>query len=82
MAKDWPGSRYYAEAHIAAYYGTRQWVHAVRRWIADAPNLPFVRQDLLRKRLDSVLAGDRPLDSTLWRFINFYRWLQIRNVAL
>jgi asparagine synthase (glutamine-hydrolysing) len=55
---------------------------AVRRWIADAPHLPFVRQDVLRQRFAAVLDGERPLDGTLWRFINFYRWLQIRNVSI
>jgi asparagine synthase (glutamine-hydrolysing) len=53
----------------------------VRGWIADAPRLPFVRQDWLQARFDAVLAGRRPLDTTLWRFINFYRWFQIRNLA-
>ena len=54
----------------------------VRGWIADAPRLPFVRQEVLAKRFDAVLDGRRPLDGTLWRFINFYRWFQIRNVSL
>jgi asparagine synthase (glutamine-hydrolysing) len=54
----------------------------VRRWIADAPDLPFVRQDVLQKRFEAVLNGERRLDGTLWRFINFYRWFQLRNVNL
>lgn len=54
----------------------------VRHWIADAPDLPFVRQDVLQKRFAAVLSGERPLDGMLWRFINFYRWLQLRNVSL
>jgi asparagine synthase (glutamine-hydrolysing) len=54
----------------------------IRQWLADAPRLPFVRQDVLQKRFEAVLAGERPLDKTLWRFINFYRWFQIRNVSL
>ena len=54
----------------------------VRGWIADAPRLPFVRQDWLQARFDAELSGERPLDTTLWRFINFYRWFQIRNVAV
>ena len=54
----------------------------VRLWIAEAPRLPFVRQEWLKSRFEAVLAGDRPLDGTLWRFINFYRWYQIRNLTL
>lgn len=54
----------------------------IRKWLADAPALPFVKQDVLQKRFDAVLSGERPLDGTIWRFINFYRWFQIRNVSL
>ena len=54
----------------------------IRRWLADAPHLAFVRDDVLRTRFEAVLSGARPLDGTLWRFINFYRWFQIRNVSL
>jgi asparagine synthase (glutamine-hydrolysing) len=54
----------------------------IRQWLADAPRLPFVKQDVLQKRFEEVLAGERPMDGTLWRFINFYRWFQIRNVSL
>jgi hypothetical protein len=35
MNKDWPGRPLYAEAHMAAYFATRQWVRAVRSWVAD-----------------------------------------------
>ena len=54
----------------------------VRRWIADAPDLPFVKRDVLAARFEPVLEGRRPLDGTLWRFINFYRWFRIRNISL
>ena len=35
MNKDWPGRPRYAEAYIAAYFATRQWVDIVRRGIND-----------------------------------------------
>jgi asparagine synthase (glutamine-hydrolysing) len=54
----------------------------LRGWIADAPQLPFVKQDVLQAQFEAMLSGRRPLDGTLWRFINFYRWFQIRNIAL
>ncbi len=34
-AKDWPGRPLYAEAHLAAYFATRQWVQALRAHVAD-----------------------------------------------
>ncbi len=58
MAKDWPGSRYYAEAHIAAYYGTRQWVQAVRSWIADEAFWQRVRSFGVSGSLADQLAHD------------------------
>lgn len=33
--KDWPGRPLNAEAQMAAYFGTRQWVRALRTWVAD-----------------------------------------------
>ncbi len=35
MAKDWPGRPMYAEAHIASYFAARQWVQALRAYVAD-----------------------------------------------
>jgi asparagine synthase (glutamine-hydrolysing) len=54
----------------------------IRRWIADAPDLPFVKRNVLQRRFDAALNGEQRLDGTLWRFINFYRWFQIRNISL
>ncbi|MCU0307474.1 MAG: hypothetical protein MUE51_06830 [Thermoleophilia bacterium] len=34
-AKDWPGRPLYTEAHLAAYFATRQWVRAVRAHLGD-----------------------------------------------
>lgn len=34
-AKDWPGRPFYAEAHMASYFATRQWVRAVRAHVGD-----------------------------------------------
>ncbi len=35
MAKDWPGRPLYTESATAAYFATRQWIRAVRSWVAD-----------------------------------------------
>lgn len=58
MAKDWPGAPLYAEAHMAAYYGTRQWVQAVRRWVDDEAFWGRVRDFGVSGRLSDDLAHD------------------------
>ncbi len=35
MAKDWHGRPLYLQSAIAAYFATRQWLRAVRSWVAD-----------------------------------------------
>ena len=35
MAKDWPGRPLYTEAHMAAYFASRQWVQAIRGYVND-----------------------------------------------
>jgi hypothetical protein len=35
MNKDWSGRPLFTEAYRAAYFATRQWVRAVRRWLAN-----------------------------------------------
>lgn len=40
MAKDWPGApgvneRVYTNTYISAYFATRQWIQAMRGWLAD-----------------------------------------------
>jgi hypothetical protein len=33
--KDWPGRPLYRDAYITAYFATRQWLQALRGWVAD-----------------------------------------------
>jgi hypothetical protein len=35
MNKDWPGRPYYLQSYLAAYFATRQWLRAVKTWVAD-----------------------------------------------
>jgi hypothetical protein len=44
MNKDWPGRPKFAEAYLSAYFASRQWVQAVRRWVANEPFWARVRQ--------------------------------------
>lgn len=44
MNKDWPGRPLFAEAYVTAYFASRQWVQAVRSWVADEAFWQSVRQ--------------------------------------
>lgn len=46
-------------------------------WLIDEPELSFMRHDVIRKKIDQVLAGEKPYTSQIWRWINFYRWYQL-----
>ncbi len=56
MAKDWAGRKRYTESVTAAYFASRQWIQAVRSWVADdafwrraqryAANRSHLRRDL------------------------------------
>ena len=35
MSKDWPGRPFYLQSAIASHFASRQWVQAVRSWVAD-----------------------------------------------
>ena len=35
MNKDWPGRPLWLESAVTAYFASRQWVEAVRSWVAD-----------------------------------------------
>jgi hypothetical protein len=66
MAKDWPGRPLYVQAHMAAYFATRQWVRAVRAWVGDDAfwaqaqrfrGTPSLAKDLAGSRDISLYAG-------------------------
>jgi hypothetical protein len=35
VAKDWPGRPSYAQAYMAGYFATRQWIRAIHTWLKD-----------------------------------------------
>ncbi len=58
MAKDWQGRPLYTEAHVAAYFATRQWVAGVRAWVADEAFWERTRRlERQRAGLDHDLNG-------------------------
>jgi asparagine synthase (glutamine-hydrolysing) len=46
----------------------------VRGWLADGPDLPFLKRDAVLAEFDAVMAGTHPFSWQVWRWINFTRW--------
>lgn len=67
LAKDWPGRPRYAEAYMTTYFATRQWVRAIRTWLADealwraaqgyASNLRALDHDVYGATMISTYSG-------------------------
>lgn len=56
----------------------REWLAAIapvaRVWLADAADIPFIRQRNLTAVFDDVMSGRKPFSWQLWRWINYTRW--------
>jgi asparagine synthase (glutamine-hydrolysing) len=48
---------------------------------ASLDSVPLINKNESKLAIEDVVSGNRSLDSTLWRLINFSRWHQIENVA-
>lgn len=59
----------------------KKWLMAmqptIRRWLEDAPDIPFIDKKNLFLRFDAVMAGKKNFDWQTWRWINFVRWYQL-----
>jgi asparagine synthase (glutamine-hydrolysing) len=60
----------------------REWIvemsNTIRGWLSSDIGLPFLDQKALLKEFDQVVDGRRPFGWQVWRWINFYRWYQLR----
>jgi hypothetical protein len=56
MNKDWPGRPLYLESAVTAYFASRQWIEAVRSWVAD---------DSFWRRAQRYRANQRQLNHDL-----------------
>lgn len=45
-----------------------------RQWLQDADKVPFLDRNSLLAAFDSVIAGDRPFNWQVWRWVNYVRW--------
>jgi asparagine synthase (glutamine-hydrolysing) len=50
----------------------------IRGWLGSDIGLPFLDQKALLTEFDQVIDGRRPFGWQVWRWINFYRWYQLR----
>jgi asparagine synthase (glutamine-hydrolysing) len=50
---------------------------AAPRWLESEKELDFLRQDIIRKKLEQVFSGQIPFTSQVWRWINFYKWYEL-----
>ena len=50
----------------------------IRGWLGSDIELPFLDRKALLKEFDQIIDGRRPFGWQVWRWINFYRWYQLR----
>lgn len=50
-----------------------------RRWLADAADIPFIRERNLTAGFDDVMSGRKPFSWQLWRWINYTRWYTLQG---
>ena len=54
---------------------------AVLRKVADSlDDIPLISTKASKLAINEVVSGDRPLDSNLWRVVNFARWYQLEKL--
>ena len=60
----------------------REWIvemsDTIRGWLGSDIGLPFLDQKVLLEEFDQVIDGRKPFGWQVWRWINFYRWYQLR----
>ena len=44
-------------------------------------DVPLIESAASRSAIESVVSGERALDSNLWRVVNFSRWYQLENLV-
>jgi asparagine synthase (glutamine-hydrolysing) len=49
----------------------------IRKWLSLPIDLPFINQSALLREFEQVVEGTRPFTWQVWRWINFFRWLQL-----
>jgi asparagine synthase (glutamine-hydrolysing) len=52
----------------------------LRNWLSEDINVPFINQAELIKEFDAIMADKKPFTWQVWRWVNFYRWVQLMGV--
>jgi asparagine synthase (glutamine-hydrolysing) len=54
---------------------------AVLKQVASSlEDIPLISSKAAKQAVNEVVSGDRPLDSNLWRVVNFARWYQLEKL--
>lgn len=53
----------------------------LRSWLDDTQMVPFLRRAALQEQFDSIIAGRRPFNWQVWRWVNYVRWYQLSGMG-
>ena len=61
------------------------WLQSIAPWVDDTlgstRDMPVFRTDAIQTTWQDVMAGRRPFDWQVWRWLNFIRWAKLFNVT-
>lgn len=52
----------------------------LKKFAGSLDGIPLINKEATKSAILDVVSGDRVLDSTLWRLVNFSRWYQLENI--
>lgn len=52
----------------------------IKKWIYEAPELPFLNKYKLLRELKMVSTGQRKFDARVWRWVNYLRWCTLMGI--
>jgi len=62
----------------------KEWLKSITPWVekalADAGEMPVFHADAIRATWQEVMAGRRPFDWQVWRWLNFIRWAKLFKI--
>ena len=52
----------------------------LRKWIQNAPSVPFLEKEILLFEFDKAVSKKQPLDGKIWRWICYLKWCEIMKI--
>ena len=52
----------------------------LRKWIQNAPSVPFLEKEILLFEFDQAVSKKQPLDGKIWRWICYLKWCEIMKI--